>query len=706
MIFKIFKRDVKKIFKNSMAVILSIGIALLPSLYAWFNIYANWDPYGSTGNMQIAVINGDEGAEIKGFKVDVGSEIVTNLKANDLIDWQFVSKNQGIDGVKSGKYYAAIEIPEGFSNSLTSIVTDNFKQPEIVYYANEKKNAIATKITDKVVGTVQTEVNESFVTTIVDLLGQVFGIVLEENDITDGNLFNKMSGEIDSAKTTVKELNAALGGFSQVTELSKQLSGSVGSKELSSFLNNTKSVIRDTSDVIKITKSSALEITGNISDLMSSAVTSLNSAASLIENYKPSQESVQALKSAAESCEKTSHLLDTAANMIEELNNSLPKPIDAVKRLVASLTSNASSLKVLGEKINGAVDGSYKGKLSDIANEIRTVSKNISDAKSDFSKSVKPRADEMISSLLNGLSGASDMISMLDEEVPTIDLLIKTLNTSLESGGDMFSSLQTMMSGFEKQLNSLSSKIDTLSKSEDLNAFVNLVSGKSEDLGAFIACPVKVNTDKVYGVDNYGSAMAPFYSTLAFWVGGVVLVAIMKTNVRHKKELGKVKDYQEFFGRAMLFELYALVQGLVICLGDLYFLKIQCYDPIKFILAGCLASLVFTFFIYSLAYTFGDIGKAVAVIFLVVQIGGSGGTFPIDVTPSFFRVINPYLPFTFVIDAMRECICGEFSADYWINILKLIVYLILALFVGLVLKIPFKKPIRFFNKKIEETDVF
>ena len=217
MIFKIFRRDIKKIFRNSMAIILAIGLAVLPSLYAWFNIYANWDPYGSTGNMQVAVINNDEGAVIKTFTVDVGNQIVSNLKANKSINWQFVSKEEGINGVKAGKYYAAIEIPSGFSNSLTSIMSSEFEQPQIVYYANEKKNAIATKITDKVVQTVQTEVNESFITTIVNLMNQVFGFVLDENDISGGALFSKITQEINEAKSAVSDLNNSIDGFTDIT---------------------------------------------------------------------------------------------------------------------------------------------------------------------------------------------------------------------------------------------------------------------------------------------------------------------------------------------------------------------------------------------------------------------------------------------------------------------------------------------------------
>lgn len=707
MIFKIFKRDIKKIFRNSMAIILAIGLAVLPSLYAWFNIYANWDPYGSTGNMQVAVINNDEGAVIKTFTVNVGSQIETNLKANDLIDWQFVSKEEGINGVKAGKYYAAIEIPSGFSNSLTSIMSSEFKQPQIVYYANEKKNAIATKITDKVVQTVQTEVNESFITTIVNLMNQVFGFVLDENDISGGAIFNKISNEINETKASVADLNNSIGTFSDISELLKQLGSSMSSEKISNLLNSTNDVINDTSDVVKTTQTSVSGVVDNIGTLLSGVTSSLDNAAEIVENFSPDQNSIEVLKTAAQTCTNMATVLDTVCTMLNQLNQSLPNPITAIDDLVKTLTENAVVLRDLGVKLNAAADGAYEGTLSDIAASIREVSASLKASMNDYNNTVKPQAEKMVSNLLSTLDSASKMIGLLDDDVPTVDTLIKTLNASLDSGVGLFGSLQSMLKNFENELDNLSEKIDTLSNSEEFNTFLNVMSENADKLGEFIACPVQVETDKIYGIDNYGSAMAPFYSTLAIWVGAVILIAIINTNVKHKKELGApVKPYQEYFGRGLLFIAFAIVQALIVCLGDLYFLGIQCYHPVKFLFAGCFAAVVYAMLIYSLAYTFGDIGKAAVVVLLVIQIGGSGGTFPIDVTPKFFQAINPYLPYTFVINAMRECVCGTYGGDYWLDLLKLSAYILIALLIGLVLKIPFRKPIRFFNKKIEETDVF
>lgn len=223
---KIFKRDLKKLFTNSMAIILAVGVAVLPSLYAWFNIYANWDPYGSTGNMQVAVVIEDTGYTYKDISINVGEEIQKNLAANDLIDWQFVSKEEALEGIRSGKYYAGIEIAADFSESLTSIVTSDFVQPQITYYANEKKNAIATKITDKVVQTVQTEVNESFVTTVVDLLNGVLGTAVEIADAQGAELFADLQEKIASAKENITALTAALASFEKVMDAAQSLNGS------------------------------------------------------------------------------------------------------------------------------------------------------------------------------------------------------------------------------------------------------------------------------------------------------------------------------------------------------------------------------------------------------------------------------------------------------------------------------------------------
>ena len=178
-IWYIFKRDLKAVFRNPVAAVIAVGIMILPSLYAWFNIAANWDPYGNTGELKVAVVNEDEGLDIESMDlpdtaknlleskdINIGNMVEDNLKMNDQIGWQFVSKDEAMDGVSDGTYYAAVVIPSDFSSDIASILSENVNHPEIEYYVNEKKNAIATKITDKGVGTIQQQVNESFISAV------------------------------------------------------------------------------------------------------------------------------------------------------------------------------------------------------------------------------------------------------------------------------------------------------------------------------------------------------------------------------------------------------------------------------------------------------------------------------------------------------------------------------------------------------------
>ncbi len=709
MIFKIFKRDLKKIFTNSMAIILAVGVAVLPSLYAWINIYANWDPYGSTGNMQVAVIIEDEGCTYKDISINVGEQIESNLKANDAIDWQFVDKKTGMDGVMASEYYAAIEVPKDFSKNLASIITSDYHQPKITYYANEKKNAIATKITDKVVETVQTEVNESFVQTVVGISEKVLGTVVGE--VTGENndaMLNTLVKQLTEAKSTVNAVRKTLDGFDDVMKLTNDLGKSLSNDNLQEVLKNADTVVKDTQDVVKITSASVSSITSSVDVVLNEASASLDELSKTITAVGGSTntEVKTELGKAYTTINEVSTKLDSLTETLNSIKESLPSDISAFDNAITKLESINTKLKSTLSVINKAMNSDNpKQYASSIAATIDEISKSIKTVTSDYNKNVKPKLESMVTSLLTVLSDLSNIITKIDTQAPTMKTLASTLNSSLSASKNMSSSLTELLDSCEKDLTDLTDKISSLSESEVINTIVNLTSGSNEDIGEFLACPVQIDTEKVYAIENYGTAMAPFYSTLAIWVGSIILVAVFKTNVKKKKELGNVKPFQEYAGRGLLFSLFAIIQSLIICVGDLCFLRIQCFHPFKFILSGVFAGLIFSMFIYSLVVAFGDMGKAVAVIMLVLQLGGSGGTFPIHVTPTLFRAIYPYTPFTFVINAMRECVCGTYAGDYWMDLLKLAAYGVIAIFLGTFVRWLFKNPIKFFNKRIEETGI-
>ena len=179
--FQIFRRDVRRLLKNRAATLVMIGVCLLPSLYAWFNIYSNEDPYANTGNIYIAVASEDEGMKLEdGTTVNMGAQVIEQLKENKSIGWQFVdSSDEAINGVESGKYYAAVVIGDRFSESMFSIFSKGLENPTITYYENEKKNAIAPKITSKAKTAVQEQVNATFVSTLAEVMLKVNDVMVE-----------------------------------------------------------------------------------------------------------------------------------------------------------------------------------------------------------------------------------------------------------------------------------------------------------------------------------------------------------------------------------------------------------------------------------------------------------------------------------------------------------------------------------------------
>lgn len=706
-IFKIFNRDLKSIFTNSMAIILAVGLAVIPSLYAWFNIFANWDPYGSTGNMQVAVVIEDEGYKFRDIEINVGQEIKTNLEANDLIDWQFVSKQEATKGIEAGKYYAGIEIPSGFSKSLTSIVSDDFKQPSITYYANEKKNAIATKITDKVVQTVQQEVNESFVTTVINVVSSLINVMADATESGVVDTFGDLQEKLATASETVNTVQKSVDSFGNILTLSQTLGEALSDDDLKAVLEKSNKLIDSGTDMTTLLQSSINGITSYVDVALNDVTGGLSEASK--EIGKISSVSDKAQKPIAEATEKLLKVkaqLEAIRETLETVKEFLPSDLPAMNTLISRLDDRIARADRILALLSKASDGSTKAEINNIISKINSLSDDITTVSSDYKTKVKPVIDENLSSLIDLLALTGDLVSNLNGDLPALEAAADTVGASVKSGEELISTIDTLLSNIKKQIDSLSKKLEGLGDSEIVNTVKNLSGKHTDELGAFLACPVTVKTDKVYGIENYGSAMAPFYSTLAIWVGAMVLIAVVKTKIKKKKEIGNVRIYQSYFGRMLTFLIFSVTQALIICLGDLYFLKIQCYHPFKFILAGVVAAVAFTVFVYSLGFTFGDIGKSIGIIFLVIQIGGSGGTFPIDVTPNFFRVLNPYMPFTFVINAMRECVCGTYANDYWIDLLKLSAYIGVGLIIGLGVKFLVKKPIRFFEKSVEKTGLF
>lgn len=709
-IFNIFKKDIKDIFTNYAILIVVGALCILPSLYAWFNIKASWDPYGNTSNISVAIVNNDKGTMIKDKHINIGDELVETLKDNNSLGWKFVNKQTALKGVKDGKYYASIEIPSNFSKDLTSLITSDVKKGELIYTVNEKINAIAPKITDKGASTIQLQINQTVVETVSQVLFEAsneLGIELEgqipklseiENSLVKiqskfddvEETVNLTSNGINKAQNLVKDLQKDIPLIKETITKSKNLSSDV--KE---FLKSSKNSINGITPVIKNDISLMNDVASSITD-------TANSLSSALNNH-----SDDALAIAERLSGKLNNLSNINKSVIEflgKLNNLTPNhPLtDTINRLkdadskisqgLSALDSVKKQIQVGQAPASNALDSVLK-----IGNDIKSITSSIYD---NFDSSISTPINNIFE---KGYSVSNDVIKTLENaetKLPQVEDILNTTSKLSAKGSEGISYAKEQLPKAEKIVNELTDAIKKVNNEDDLKDLVNLLKNDIVSHKNFLKEPVTIKENKLYHIANYGSAMTPFYTVLSLWVGLLLLSSLLSAEVH-----GDYKSYEVYFGRGLTFLTIAIIQALIVSVGDIYILGVNAVNPPLLVLGSIFISIVFTCIVYSLVSVFGNMGKAVGIILLVIQVAGSGGTFPIEVTPEFFQTVNPYLPFTYGISLLRESIGGVYSPVVNKDLLVLCLYIVISLIFALPLKKPINKVYSVFNKKFGESDL-
>ena len=586
-IIKVFLNDCKHIGRNVVALVVVMGLAVLPSLYAWFNILSNWDPYGpeSTSNIKVAVAYDDTGINISGMDINISTNIVEALKTNDTIGWVFTdSTDEAIEGVWSGDYYAALIMPADFSKDMVSFLADNMTHPEIIYYTNQKKNAIAPKITDKAKTAVQQQVNATFISTLTEA-------IMKSADVADN----------------------------------------IGDK------NKADSTLESGSD----------SMNNSLIDILIAKFQVINTQVVTFDNV-----------------------------------------LSALSNIITTAQTSADTAKGISPDISGTFEGERA-----ILNELnKTIGQSSLIDSSLFST---------ISHDIDAVSGYMNSISSIYNDM---GYNIDDFNKSISQMGESINNTLVMVRNIEDNLNETTNKLVEFKNSGVYSLLQTAISFNTDELASFISAPVAITTEDLYPITNYGSAMSPFYSVLSIWVGALILVAIIHVKVHPFDDI-KVNSVEAFFGRYITFFLIGQAQALLITLGDLFFIGIQCIHPFKFWFAAAFTSFVFTMITYSLTVAFENVGEAAAVVIMVIQVAGAGGTFPIQCLPAIYQAIYKYLPFTYAMDALRECVGGTYSWYYWKCILALLVYVGICLFIGLVIAKPCRKLNAIVDKSKEKSEI-
>ena len=754
-IWGIFKRDMCHATRNVIAVIVSMGLVVVPALYAWFNIAASWDPYGNTKALKVAVANNDKGykSDLIPVRVNVGETIISTLHANDQLDWQFVKSDKAIDGVKSGEYYAAIVIPKGFSADMMTLFSPDIKHAQLKYYLNEKINPIAPHITDQGATTVVNTIDKTFAKTIAQVGLDLASSILHYSQSPQmAEYMRNLNGNLTTMADTLSGASQQVTSYSQLLGSANDIVDSTGK-----LLASATKAGKQAQNALKQGKSGATSLTSAGANVTSSVNTALDQVSGAFDQVaakvnkafdaigKDSDTAASQLATLSEQISSGESLYDTyitSLNHMRESVEQLPDSdsakqalLEAIDREITLLEAAKGDSQKLAQQLKDASTqvtqdtAAAERSRKEILNRITSAKQSISNVRDDYATNVKPKIDALASTV-------STLISQTDSMITQLSGTTDSLNDVTSSVGTNIASIRSTLDGIATKLNSSATTLNTLitamnssdNGAENSNELKSLTTSNASTLSTLISAPVALHRVAVYPIANYGSAMAPFYTILSIWVGAIILCAMLKVTISDREKAhvlglgdtlpriagpsgpGNASRWglrldHEYFGRYAIFALLALLQGTLVCLGDTYFLGVQANHALQFLAVGWLAALVFSNIVYTLTVSFGDIGKAVAVVLLVMQVAGSGGTFPIETLPKFFQMLYPFLPFPHAIDAMHAAMAGSYGNEYLLDMVYLALFLIPSLLLGLVLRKPVIRLNNWVSRNLESTKV-
>ena len=692
-IIEIFRKDIKEVFRKTNTWIIIVGLIFLPSMYAWPNILSSWDPYGHTNNIKVAVTSEDEGATVDGKELNLGNSLVEGLKNNKNLDWQFVSnKQQAEDGVRIGDYYASIVVPKNFSQDMTSVSRTEPKRATIEYTVNEKINAISPKITNSGASAIANNISKNFVET-------ANGIIFEKLHEA-GIKFEENLPSIEKAKEEIFKLND---NFSTYESTLSELIGKVeyGYNILNNVQNTLPEIDRVATNSIMIADKAGITI-NNIQGFNERLLPIINSHLNVVEEVskeanviakelqkKPDKtEEIKARQKALDSRLQASiERLQLVKNIFEYFNKlSNERLFNNQLERVTTLSNDIPAIKEVNNNIYNKMDH-YDEIADTVKEEFVNKSARINEVSSNMNSKLNVEVAPLISQVLSkaevNIDKVSGIIAGAQGELPAVERKLSETEVKISNAYGKLLSLQAQMPSAKSKIQKLTDEIKKADSGIDKNQLFNLLKVDYKQQAEFFANPVKLQENKLYHIENYGSAMTPFYTVLSIWVGSLLMSSLLTTKV--EDEENKYKPYQKYFGRGLLFVIISLFQTLIITLGDMYVLGTQATSPYRFVLYALLISLLFSSIIYTIVCILGNVGKAVCIVLLVLQLGSSGGTFPIQMTSEFFQALYPKVPFTYSIGLLREAVGGVYIPAVERDIKILFIYLIVVLVGGAIL---------------------
>ena len=713
-VFSIFRRDLKTIRNNKAALAIVVLLCILPSLYAWVNIYACWDPYANTGNLPVAIVNNDEGTVINGEIINVGEQVIEELKENQSIGWQFVDDWQGNYGLNEGQYYAMIEIPRNFSERLASLTTATPQKPIITYRVNEKLNAIAAKITNVAKDRLLENIESSFVKTVNNKAFQIMKTESDNAQISHSRLIElkqtleEASQDITKAKEHIYKSNQNSDSMQHYLQKAANLSPTITDQ-----ITSLQEITLASSSLAQKTQITVQSIAQNISGDLNRVQELNRKNQELIQHLQTmngntlDDNSKNILQQNIVLCSSLHILLNADAAALDELNETYDR--NALTLLVNSLRYADRLVLAQKEAMQELLDSKNtisKGATTKALETLAQLSQESTQLASQLSDSYITQGAPLLNSLGNGmvssLENAGNVVGSTLAIVPQLDALTVFAGASNGLATQQGTQMIEHLNQLQEDLDLLLTKIEDFS-SNDVDTLEDIIQNHSTEIADFIASPLEVEQVELYSGGTFGTGLTPFYTVLAIWVGALLLCAFLTVHCTDL-ENHKLNLKQKHFGKMTLFLTLSLVQSTIITLGDVFVLGVKPESFALMLFFSVLCSITFVVIIFTLVSLFGNIGKAIVVIMMVFQIAGAGGIYPIQTNPHIFGVLHPLWPFTYAINGFREAIAGPNWDSVLFNSLALCGFIIVFL-PAAALKKPFHKLSEWFEEKYQEAGI-
>ena len=716
-IWDIFSGDVRNLFRNVIAAIVVMGLALVPPMYAWFTTLGFWDPYDNTGNIKVAVASEDAGytSDLIPTPVNAGEQIIGKLRANDQFAWQFVGAEAAVEGVRSGEYYAALVIPKEFSRDLMTVFSDDITEPKIIYYDNEKENAIAQRVTATGASTLQETIDETFTETVASVaLG------------TTSSLTSFMSGDgiLTYAQTLGSRLGEAVGEVGAAADQAQAYADLMGST--TSLVNATANILKEagkapdaTAPLVSEAQEGLTSGRDGLSAASPAAEKALTDASydavarAADEAFATMKDDPAAAQGVLAACRSdVQGLAQAYQTMRDTLAGADPDSpaVAALDRIIAQLGTLEANLATAESAIASdaaSIDETH-AKVTDSINQARA---GLHDSLSTYNDQLKGELASLADSLQKVGADTETLAGSLKDTADSLgastDSLAANLATAEASLRKTAETLRTAESQLAQARDDLQHALDT----GDIDEVRRIIGDNPAAIAQFLAAPTHLERHAVYPMADNGSAMSPFYTSLALWIGAIFMVALMSVTVSPARQAALTKKFgrapraaELYLGRYGVFCLIGLAQALIVGLGNVFFLGVECEHFWLYLAACCLASVVFTNLVYTLTVSFGNIGKALAIIGLVLQLAGAGGLMPVQMLSApLFQEIYPWLPFAHSMPALEGAMAGIYGDQYLVQMGLLAAILAPSLVLGLVLRRPVIRLNDWVLAKLDET---